>query len=40
MKIPSLEEGAVLAIKAIKVFVDEVEEFIEALIDKVKEMFG
>lgn len=40
MKLPSLEEAFNIAIKAIQAFEKEVEEIVEELIKKVKEMFG
>lgn len=39
MKIPSMEDGFSLVMHALNAFVKEVEEFLEMIIDRVKEIF-
>jgi len=40
MKLPSLEEGLATVIKAIEVFAKELEEILDTIINKLKEIFN
>jgi len=40
MKVPSMEEAILIFIKALQAFEEEVEEFLEALSDKLRNLFG
>ena len=40
MKVPSIEEAIFIFVKALQTFEEEVEEFLEALNDKLREVFG
>jgi hypothetical protein len=40
MKVPSLEEAAYMVFKGLQAFVKEIEDALEILINKLKEMFG
>ena len=40
MKLPSMEEGIAIFIKALEVFAKEIEEFLETIINKLKEALG
>lgn len=40
MKIPSLEEAAMIFVRALQAFEAEIEEAVEALNDRLREVFG
>lgn len=40
MKLPSMEEAAVLVARALQIFVDEIEDLCQSVVDKLREVFG